>query len=83
MTVTLTPEQMRWLEEAVAKGQFSSVDEAVAVAVADLKAAVEAENLEWARPYIEEARAEIREGKGIKLDDFLARLRKGADALRS
>lgn len=83
MKVTLTPEQMRWLEEAVAQGRFSSVEEAVAVAVADLKTSIEAENLEWARPYIEEARAEIREGKGVELDEFLARLRKGADALRS
>src|SRR5690242_1419759 len=37
MTVTLTPEQVQWLEEAVAAGQFASVEEAVRVAVADLK----------------------------------------------
>ena len=83
MTVTLTPEQMRWLEEAVAQGRFSSVEEAVRVAVVGLQTSFEPENLEWARPYIEEARAEIRRGEGVELDEFLARLRQGTDALRS
>ena len=55
---------MRWLEQAVAEGRFSSVEEAVRVAVADLKMSVEADELEWARPYIEEDRAEIERGEG-------------------
>jgi Arc/MetJ-type ribon-helix-helix transcriptional regulator len=29
MTITLTPEQMQWIEEAVAAGQFPSVEDAV------------------------------------------------------
>jgi Arc/MetJ-type ribon-helix-helix transcriptional regulator len=82
MTVTLTPEQMRWLEEAVAQGRFSSVEEAVAVAVADLKMSIEAENLEWARPYIEEARAQVARGQVVEGEEFLGRLRQGIDALR-
>jgi len=29
MTITLTPEQMQWIEEAVAAGQFPSVEDTV------------------------------------------------------
>ena len=83
MTVTLTPEQMRWLEEAVAQGRFSSVEEAVAVAIADLMTSIEAENLEWARPYIEVARAQVARGEVVDGEEFLGRLREGIDALRS
>jgi Arc/MetJ-type ribon-helix-helix transcriptional regulator len=43
MTITLTPEQMQWIEEAVAAGQFPSVEDAVRVAVADLKMSLDLE----------------------------------------
>ena len=36
MTITLTPEQQEWLEAEVAAGHFSSVEEAVQFAVAEL-----------------------------------------------
>jgi Arc/MetJ-type ribon-helix-helix transcriptional regulator len=36
MNVTLPPEQQKWLEAQVASGNFASVDEALATAVADL-----------------------------------------------
>jgi hypothetical protein len=38
MNVKLPPEQQKWLEAEVAAGSFSSIDEALAVAVADLMA---------------------------------------------
>jgi antitoxin ParD1/3/4 len=38
MTITLTPEQLKWLEAEVAAGRFSSIEDAVRVAVADLMA---------------------------------------------
>ena len=75
MTVTLTPEQMRWLEQAVAEGRFSSVEEAVRVAVDRFIIDQEFGDLSWAKPYLDEARAEIARGEGIELDSFLARLR--------
>lgn len=71
MTVTLTPEQMRWLEEAVAQGRFSSVDEAVQVAVADLRMSIEHDDLDWAKPHLDEAEARIERGEVIEGDDFL------------
>ena len=71
MTVTLTPEQMRWIEAAVAAGQFSSVEEAVRLAVADLMR-VEFSDLEWAKPYVDEAREDVAKGDVISGDEFLA-----------
>lgn len=71
MTVTLTPEQIRWLEEAVAQGHFSSVEEAVAVAVADLKNSIEHDDLDWVKPHLDEAEAQVERGEGIEGDEFL------------
>jgi antitoxin ParD1/3/4 len=83
MTVTLTPEQMRWIEAAVAAGQFPSVEEAVRAAVDELIAASEFGDLAWAKPYIDEARASVARGDVVDGDEFLARLSQGIDALRS
>jgi len=41
MNISLPPEQQKWLEAEVAAGRFSSIDEALSVAVADLKALME------------------------------------------
>jgi antitoxin ParD1/3/4 len=56
-------EQLEWLEAQVAAGHFASIDEALAVAVADLKAL--SDDLAWAKPYVEKARASIARGDVI------------------
>ncbi len=58
MNVSLPKEQLEWLEAQVAAGHFGSIDEALAIAVADLKALSE-DDFAWAKPYVEEARASI------------------------
>jgi len=75
MTITLPPGQLKWLEEQVAAGRFSSVDDAVAVAVAvaDLMA-TENDDLAWAKPYVDEARAGAARGEVAPLDDALAEI---------
>jgi Arc/MetJ-type ribon-helix-helix transcriptional regulator len=82
MTVTLTPEQMRWLEEAVAQGRFPSVEDAVRAAVDGFIVDHKYGDLSWARPYIAEARAQVARGEVTELDEFLARLDQGSGALR-
>ena len=82
MTVTLTPEQMSWIEAAVAAGQFPSVEEAVRAAVDGLIATTAAGDLEWARPYIEEARRDVAQGNVIDGDEFLAWLGDKSRSLR-
>ena len=54
MTVQLSPEQQRWLEAQVKAGHFASLEQAVAVAIADLMATVD-DDLEWAKPLVDEA----------------------------
>jgi antitoxin ParD1/3/4 len=82
MNVSLPKEQLEWLEAQVAAGHFASIDEALAIAVADLKALSE-DDLAWAKPYVEKARASIAGGDVISCEEFLHRLNTKIDDLRS
>ena len=81
MTITLTPEQQKRLEAAVAAGQFASVEEAVRFAVDHLVLA-ELGDLSWATPYLDEARASIARGDTISLEEFNAHVDKRLKDLR-
>lgn len=78
MTVQLSPEQQQWLEDQVAAGHFSSLEEAVAVAIADLMATAE-DDLDWAKPLVDEAIAELDRGEGVPADEAFARIYKSLD----
>jgi antitoxin ParD1/3/4 len=78
MTIQLSPEQQQWLEAQVAAGHFSSLEQAVAVAVADLMATVE-DDLAWAKPLVDEAAAQLARGERVPADEALARIRKSLD----
>ena len=71
MNIRLPVDQQKWLEEQVAAGRFGSVEDAVALAVGDLMATGE-DDLAWAKPYVDEARAEVARGEVVSLDDALA-----------
>jgi antitoxin ParD1/3/4 len=73
MTVTLTPDQIKWLESQVAGGRFDSVEDAVRLAVAGLMT-LDADDLSWAKPLVDEARASIARGEGIPAEDVKAQL---------
>jgi antitoxin ParD1/3/4 len=70
MNVTLPPDQLKWLESQVAAGQFGSIDEALAVAVADL-IAIDSDDLAWAKPYVDQARASVARGDVVSGDEYL------------
>jgi antitoxin ParD1/3/4 len=78
MTIQLSPEQQQWLEAQVAAGHFSSLEQAVAVAIADLMATAE-DDLDWAKPLVDEAAAELDRGEGVPADEAFARIRKSLD----
>jgi antitoxin ParD1/3/4 len=82
MNISLPREQQEWLEAEVAAGHFSSIDEALAVAVAELKALQE-DDLAWAKPYVDEARASIARGELISGEEFLKHLNDKIASLRS
>jgi len=71
MNIRLPPTQQAWLEAQVAAGKFNSVDDAVAVAVADLMA-INDDDLAWAKPYVDEGRAAAARGEVVSLDDAVA-----------
>lgn len=73
MNVTLPPDQLEWLEAQVAAGQFASVDEALVVAVADLMA-IQDDDLAWAKPHVDQARASAARGDVSTGDEFFKRL---------
>ena len=78
MTIQLSPEQQQWLEAQVAAGHFSSLEQAVAVAIADLMATAE-DDLDRAKPLVDEAAAELDRGEGVPADEAFARIRKSLD----
>ena len=82
MNIKLPSDQQKWLEDQVAAGHFGSLDEALAVAVADLMA-VHADNLDWAKPYVEQARASIARGDAISGEEYMNRLDDKLRRLRS
>ena len=81
MNVSLPKEQLKWLEAEVVAGHFSSIDEALAVAVADLKALSE-DDLAWAKPYVDEARDDVARGKTLSGEEFLQWLDSRIEKLR-
>jgi Arc/MetJ-type ribon-helix-helix transcriptional regulator len=74
MTITLTSEQEKRLEAAVAAGQFASVEEAVRCAVERLLMLGEGDygDLSWVKPYLDEARAEIARGETLSMEEVFA-----------
>jgi len=81
MNIKLPSEQQKWLEEQVAAGHFTSLDEAMALAVADLMAA-ETDDLAWAKPYVDKARASLARGDVMSGEDYLEGLDRKAKSLR-
>lgn len=76
MTVTLTPEQQAWLRAHVERGEFASIEEAVRQLIDERIAEIAAEgsdDLAWARPYVDEALADIARGDVITIEEHEAR----------
>ncbi|MEZ5909026.1 MAG: hypothetical protein R3D31_09540 [Hyphomicrobiaceae bacterium] len=77
MTVILSPEQQKWLEAQVAAGRFSSVEAAAEAAIGAVMAGhaeIEADDLEWAAPYVAAARADVAHGDVLTRDEHKARM---------
>jgi len=82
MTITLSNDQQKWLEAQVAAGNFASIDEAVAIAVAELRA-MAGDDLSWAKPYVEEARRSVAAGHVISGEEFAQELDRKIASLRA
>ena len=76
MTISLTPEQQAWIAAHVARGDFSSIDDAVRQLIDERiaeRSAQESDDLAWAKPYVDEALAEVERGEFLTLDEHRAR----------
>lgn len=86
MGITLTPEQETWLKAHVATGEFGSVEEAarrlIDDRIAEIAEAEDDDDMEWAKPLVDEARAAIARGETITLEEHRARNAERLAALR-
>jgi antitoxin ParD1/3/4 len=82
MDVKLPPEQQKWLEGQVAAGHFASIDDALSAAVADVMA-IHDDDLAWAKPCVEQARASVARGDVLSGEDYFKRLDDKLAALRT
>ena len=69
------------MEAQVAAGHFVSLEQAVAVAIADLMT-IEDDDLAWAKPLVDTASAELSRGEGVPGDEAIARIRTALDRSR-
>lgn len=76
MPITLTPQQEAWLKAHVASGDFASIEEAARQLIDERiaeRAAEEGDDLAWAKPYVDEARAAVARGDVVTIDEHKSR----------
>jgi antitoxin ParD1/3/4 len=76
MTITLKPDQEAWLKSRVASGDFASIEEAARQLIDERiaeRTAEEAGDLAWAKPYVDEALADIARGAVMTFEEHEAR----------
>ena len=84
MTITLHPEQEARLNALVAMGDFASIEDAARQLIDDHLAGLagDDDDLAWAKPLVDEARAEIARGDVLTLEVHRARNAKRLAALK-
>jgi len=85
MTITLNPDQEARIRIRVARGDFASVEEAARQLIDEAlveRALEESDDMTWARPYVDEALAEVARGEEISLEEHKARNAARLAALR-
>jgi antitoxin ParD1/3/4 len=87
MSITLTPEQETWIKAHVATGDFPSVEEAARQLIDDRIAELahdgdEHDDMAWAKPLVDEARADVARGDVLTLEEHRARNAARLAALR-
>lgn len=77
MTISLTAEQQAWIAVHVAQGDFATSEEAARQLIDESiagRAEIERDELAWAKPYVDEALAEVARGEVMTRGDYRARL---------
>ncbi len=71
MNINIPPEQEHWLQTQIAQGEFASIEDAVRRLISD-RMALDDDDLSWAKPFVDEARACAAQGEVVALDVALA-----------
>jgi antitoxin ParD1/3/4 len=77
MSISLTPDQESWLNAQVARGEFASIEDAVRQLLDERiaeRAAEENDDLAWAKPYVDEALADVACGTVLTFEEYEARI---------
>ena len=76
MSITLEPEQERFIQEQVARGRFKSANEVLAHALILLEQEYQADEawIENVRQKVDEAKAEVERGEVLPLETVMAQL---------
>ena len=71
MTITLSPDQLAWIQARVSEGAYSDLDETVRdlLATGIAEHADFEDDLAWAKPSVDEALADIARGNFSVVDD--------------
>ncbi|MCI0468273.1 MAG: hypothetical protein L0Y57_14945 [Beijerinckiaceae bacterium] len=86
MMIPLTPGQEALLKAFVARGEFSSVEEAARHLIDERiaeRAAEEGDDLAWAKPFVDEALGDIERGDVITREEHEAHIKAVLAALKS
>lgn len=76
MTITLTPDQHRWIAAHVERGEFPSIEEAVRQLIDERIAEHDLDiggDLAWAKPLVDQGLAALERGEFISLEEHKAR----------
>lgn len=71
MNITLPREHQEWLEAQVKAGAYDSIDEAVTSILAK-HMNMDIDDMAWAKPFVDEGRASLEQGKALTLAEHLA-----------
>ena len=82
VTMTLSAAQQRWLEAEVAAGRYASIEAAVQFAIENLLPG-NLDELDWAAPYLDEARAGAASGEVRPIDEVRRQLAKRINDLET
>ncbi len=84
MMITLTREQEAWIDAHVAAGHFSSFEDAVRQLIDERIVEIdqEGDDLAWAKPLVDDARAAVARGDVITIEEHRARNEMRLAALR-
>jgi antitoxin ParD1/3/4 len=75
MAIILAPDQEQWLQAHVTRGDFPSVEAAARQLIDECIAewsAQESDDLAWAKPFVDEARAAVAGGEFVSLNEHKA-----------